>query len=131
MDCKNHPGLPASGRCAGCAEPFCGNCLVTIQGQTYCGSCKVMAVQGGPPAIEAATMPCPEASEALKYSLIGLVCFGIILEPIAIARALKAKRMIAANPRLTGSGKANAALVIGAIGLALWVLGLFSRVSGQ
>lgn len=130
MDCKNHPGLGASERCAGCAEAFCGNCLVSLHGKTYCAACKVMAVQGAP-VIETATMPCPEASEALKYSLIGLLCFGIILEPIAISKALKAKKMIEANPRLTGSGKANAALIIGIIGLSLWVLGMISRVSGK
>lgn len=87
----------------------------------------MMALQGQP-MIEAATIPCKEAGEALKYAIIGIFCFGIILEPIAISKALKAKKMMAANPRLTGSGKATAALVIGIVALILWVLGLFIRI---
>lgn len=87
-----------------------------------------MALRGGPPIVEEATIPCKEANEALTYSIIGVFCFGIILEPIAIMKALKAKKMIAMNPRLTGSGKATAALIIGIVGLILWILGMITRV---
>ena len=128
MQCKNHPGVSAADRCAGCAEAFCADCLVDIHGQKYCGSCKVMAVQGQP-VVEEATLPCKEADEALKYAIIGIFCFGIILEPIAILKALKAKKMLDLNPRLTGSGKANAALVIAIVALVLWILGIIVRVS--
>jgi hypothetical protein len=128
VQCKNHPNVAALDRCAGCGEPFCANCLVDMQGRNYCGSCKMMAVQGQP-LVEAATIPCKEAGEALTYSIIGLFCFGIILEPIAIAKALKAKKMLAANPRLTGSGKATAALIISIVGLVLWVLGMVAKFS--
>jgi hypothetical protein len=68
------------------------------------------------------------ADEALKYALIGILCFGIVLEPMAISKALRARKMIEANPALTGSGKANAALVIAILILLLWVVGLLSRV---
>jgi hypothetical protein len=129
MQCKNHPEVAAVDRCAGCAEPFCPDCLVDIQGQKYCGSCKTMALRGGPPILEEATLPCKEANEALTYSIIGIFCFGIILEPIAISKALKAKKMISLNPRLAGSGKATAALIIGIVGLVLWILGMISRIS--
>ena len=128
MQCKNHPDVLAIHRCAGCAEPFCSNCLVNLNGQDYCASRKVLAIQGKP-MIEEATIPCKEAGEALTCSIVGLFCFGIILEPIAIFKALKAKKMLAANPRLTGSGKATAALTIAIIGLALWVLGMIARVA--
>lgn len=128
MQCKEHPDVPAVDRCSGCAEPFCENCLVQIAGSKYCGSCKVLAVQGQPMA-EAATMPCKLAGEALTYAIVGLFCFGIILEPIAIIKANKAKKMMAANPALTGSGKATAALTIAIIGLVLWVLGIIIRVT--
>jgi hypothetical protein len=126
MQCKNHPDVLAVERCAGCAEPFCSNCLVDMQGQKYCASCKVMAVSGQP-MVEEATIPCKEAGEALVYAIVGLFCCGIILEPIAIAKAMKAKKMMEANPRLTGSGKATAALVIAIIGLVLWVLSMIVR----
>lgn len=79
--------------------------------------------------VEEATLPCKEADDALKYAIIGLFCFGIILEPLAIIRALKAKKMIAANPRLTGSGKASAALIIGIIVFVLWVLGVIAQIA--
>lgn len=128
MECRNHPGTAAADRCSSCMEPFCGNCLVTLRGRKFCGSCKVTALGSGMPVVEQATEPCPEAQEALKYALIGIFCFGIILEPIAINKALQAKRMIAANPNLTGEGKANAALVIGILGLVLWVVGVIARV---
>jgi hypothetical protein len=128
MQCKNHPAIAAVDRCAGCAEPFCGDCLVNIGGQKYCGSCKVLAIQGQPPLVEEATIPCKEASEALKYALFGIICFGIVLEPMAISKALNAKKMISRNPRLTGGGKATAALIIAVVILGLWVLGIISKI---
>jgi hypothetical protein len=94
----------------------------------YCGSCKVLAVSGRP-VVEQATIPCAMADEALKYALIGIICFGIILGPMAISKALKAKKEIAADPTLTGDGKATAALIIGIVVVVFWVLGLIARVS--
>jgi hypothetical protein len=129
MQCKNHPDVAAADRCSGCAEPFCSDCLVEIQGQKYCGSCKTMALRGAPPIAEEATIPCKEANEALTYSIVGIFCCGIILQPIAISKALKAKKMIAMNPRLTGSGKATAGLIIGIVGLVLWILGMIVRLA--
>jgi hypothetical protein len=129
MDCINHPGVAAVANCAHCGQPFCNSCLVPIQGMPYCGNCKSVAVSGTP-MVEAAMMPCKEADDALKYAIIGLFCFGIILEPIAIVKANQAKKMLALNPRLTGSGKAQAAMIIAIVGLALWVLGLIVRFSG-
>ena len=79
--------------------------------------------------VEEATIPCKEAKEALLYSILGIFCFGIILEPIAITKALKAKKMIGLNPRLTGSGKATAALIVGIVALVLWILGIIARIS--
>jgi hypothetical protein len=128
MECRNHPAAPAADRCSSCMEPFCANCLVTLRGRRYCGSCKMSVLGANPPMIEQATEPCPEANEALKYAIIGIFCFGIILEPIAIKKALDAKKLIAANPNLTGEGKANAALIIGILALILWVVGMIARV---
>jgi hypothetical protein len=128
MECRNHPAAIAEDRCTSCMEPFCGNCLVNLKGRRYCGSCKMTALGTGLPVVEQATQPCEEAGEALKYAIVGIFCLGIILEPIAISKALKAKRLIAANPNLTGEGKANAALVIGVVGLILWVIGVIARV---
>lgn len=129
MQCKNHPEVVAADRCAGCAEPFCNDCLVEIQGKKYCASCKTMAMRGGaPPVVEEATIPCKEAKDALIYAIVGIFCFGIILEPIAISKALKARKMMEMNPQLTGSGKATAALIIGIVALVLWVLSIIARI---
>lgn len=128
MQCKNHPQVQAVDRCAACAEAFCPACLVEIKGQKYCGACKVVAVQGTQ-VVEQATVPCKEADEALKYAIFSLFCFGFILGPVAISKAVKAKQMMNLNPQLAGSGKAMAAIIIGTIGLLLWVLGIISRVA--
>jgi hypothetical protein len=129
MQCKNHAAVTATDRCAGCAEPFCADCLVEIQGQKYCAACKVMAMKGPPVLAEKATIPCKEANEALTYAIVGIFCFGIILEPIALMKASKAKSMIEMNPQLTGSGKVTAARTIAVIALVLWVLGVLVRIS--
>ncbi len=126
MECKNHPEAAAIERCTGCAEPFCGDCLVDMHGQKYCGSCKVMAIKA-PIVLEEATLPCQEANDALKYAIIGIFCFGIILEPMAFAKALKAKQMIDMDPRLAGSGKVTVAIIMSVIAMALWIIGLVSR----
>lgn len=122
MECRNHPGAPATDRCAGCMEPFCSNCLVTVKGRSYCASCKVMALREGTMVFDQLSQECAEANEALKYAIIGIFCFGFILEPIAIVKALNAKKLIAANPNLTGGGKATAALVIGILLSCLYVV---------
>jgi uncharacterized Tic20 family protein len=87
-----------------------------------------MAVKGQP-VVEEATIPCKEAKDALTHAIVSLFCFGIILGPMAISKGLKAKKMIEANPRLTGSGKATAAIIIGVVALVLWIIGIFAKVA--
>jgi uncharacterized protein DUF4190 len=72
----------------------------------------------------------PEANEALRYALFGLLCFGFILGPIAIVKGNSAKKHIAADPRYDGEGIATAAQVIGwiEVGLSvLYILGAIAR----
>ncbi len=129
MECRNHPDRPAEDRCSGCMEPFCTNCLVTVRGRKHCSSCKVMAVGDRMPVVEAdATIPCSEAEEALKYAIIGIFCFGPILEPVALFKAIQAKKLIAANPALSGSGKVTAAIVIASIIIGIYGLALLSAI---
>jgi hypothetical protein len=78
---------------------------------------------------EALPMECPQANTALKYALVGLFCFGIVLGPLAIKNALDAKKLIALRPGMTGDGKATAALVIGIIDVALFFIGMFARLA--
>ena len=125
MDCLVHPGVPAVATCAGCAESFCDDCMIEIHGHKYCASCKSMAVAADD---FGAIMEAREAGQALKYALIGIFCFGIILEPIAIAKAIQAKDAIKTHPQLSGEGKANAALIIGTVMLILWALFMLSYI---
>ncbi|CCW34519.1 TPR repeat [Chthonomonas calidirosea] len=62
-------------------------------------------------------VPCQEATEALQIAIASLVLFvvGIVLGPIAIRKAIEAKRWIAASPYFTGATQANIALVLGVL----------------
>jgi hypothetical protein len=130
MNCIKHPAVVANVACSACAEPFCDSCLVTVKGQKYCAECKNSAIKGD--AVVANQGPagvCEEAGEALKYSIIGLFCFGFILGPIGVSKALKAKKMIRENPRLEGSGKATAALIVGIVATILSILMIVGRIA--
>lgn len=61
-----------------------------------------------------------DAKNALIMSIVGIFCFGIILEPIAIVNARKAKKVL--SPGDEGYGNAQAAEIIGWIAVGLWIL---------
>jgi hypothetical protein len=122
MDCQNHAAVLAVATCTGCAESFCQRCLVEVRGARYCAGCKQMAVSG----LAAPTLPCEDARSALRLSLVGLVILGIVLEPMAISKALSARRQIAQNPALSGAGHAQAALVVASIGLFLGLINVIT-----
>jgi hypothetical protein len=124
LNCHLHPEVAAATTCVGCAEAFCENCFVTIGGQDYCAVCKTMAIS---PGVVPATAKCKDARDALKLALLGFVCFGIVVEPIAIAKALKAKTLIKNDPSLSGKGVADASLFVAVCGLLLWLVGMFSK----
>jgi hypothetical protein len=127
MDCHDHAGTPAVGTCTGCAEPFCARCLVEVRGARYCAGCKQMAVAGMP----APVYLCDDAKSALRLAVVGLVIFGIVLEPIAISKALSARRQIAGNPALGGKGRVDAALVVAGVGLLFSLLNVIHCVGGH
>jgi len=58
-------------------------------------------------------------------AIVGLLCFGIVLEPVAIVLALVARRRIReSNGTLKGDGLAVAAIAVGVVGLLLAVVGM-------
>jgi hypothetical protein len=134
MQCNTHPGVEAFDRCAGCAEPFCPNCLVEIHGESYCGACKVLTIRGKPQALEELTEPCQEANIAFILAMVSVVlsifCCGLILGPVAIVRGAEAMKLINENPRLTGSGKALAAIIVGVttFGMSVFFFALLRKL---
>ena len=81
------------------------------------------------PIIEEPSIPCKEANEALTLAIVGLFCCSLIFGPIAISKALQAKKLIQADSRLAGTEKANAAIITGIISFILGHLNVLSRVT--
>lgn len=122
MKCKNHIEAEATNRCSGCQEVFCENCLIELEGKTYCGECKVMAVRETPIIMEESQrVPCDEAKTALTYAIIGLFCFGFIFGPMALVKAKEARDRIKDEPELTGDGKIVVAIILAILGIFVWI----------
>ena len=67
---------------------------------------------------------------AFVCSIVGQLCLGIVLEPVAIVLAVMARRRIrASHGALKGDGLAVAAIVIGIVGLLLAIVGLIIIIS--
>jgi hypothetical protein len=69
------------------------------------------------------------ATNALCFAIAGLFICGVILEPIAIVQARKAKKAL--EPGEPGQGKAVAAEIIAWIGLVAWILYLVFLVLNE
>jgi uncharacterized RDD family membrane protein YckC len=84
MLCRNHVDVSQGvRRCARCQTPFCGDCLVTIQGRDYCAVCKseqVMDVRSG-------TVPgvLPLASIGRRFAALWLDRFFLVLAVAVLA----------------------------------------------
>jgi hypothetical protein len=76
--------------------------MLELDGSFYCGSCKVMALRGRTPMLESAMSPSHAANEAMKTAIIAFFCFGFILGPFAIVKAIGARKEIRENVMLTG-----------------------------
>lgn len=131
--CQTHPTVAALDRCAGCAEPFCSNCMIEMYGQRYCGSCKVMALKGQPMP-ELGRFPCKESTTALVLAIISIFMIfcpiiGLIFGGASLAQAHKALQLINANPQLMGGEKARAARIIGGVALLLSILNWIANIA--
>ena len=63
-----------------------------------------------------------KANTALYMALGGIFCLGFALGAGAIRVGILARSEIAANPGMRGSGKATAAIFLGALDVLGWVL---------
>lgn len=70
-----------------------------------------------------------QATLALVLSILGVLCCGI-LGIVGLVIANNEKQAIAAGRRdPTNQGMAQAAFIIGIVGIALWVLGLIAQLT--
>lgn len=113
----------------------CTNCgYENPDGATTCQQCQQPLAQVAAPfaASNAKIQAAKSAKGALTTAIIGFFCFGIILGPIAISQARKAKAVLTQGD--DGYGNAQAAEIIGWIVLALYVvflgINLLSMCSG-
>lgn len=64
-----------------------------------------------------------QATVALVVGIVSIFLFGIILGPLAIILGVRAKKDVEeSNGRLSGRGKAQAAVYCGIASIALWVV---------
>ncbi len=131
--CLNHPEIPAVCVCSVCAEPFCAECVDAPGLAATCDPCREAdrargLAQGDVEPINTAATHL--AGEALTMSIIGILCFGIVLEPWALIKATRARREIKASKvPVNGAGKATAAIIIACSVFALWIIGVLAKLA--
>jgi hypothetical protein len=135
--CLNHDELPTEFTCAHCHLPFCGKCVLELQGERLCGPCKNFKVRGmqrpsrlTPLAIGAAVVAlvagsisfCLTSMGATQGSNPASIFFGVVavLPPIgALVLGLWAMKEVETKARTGGRALALTGLVGGALGV-LW-----------
>ena len=69
---------------------------------------------------------------SLICGIVGFLCFGVVLGPLAIVFSRKAQAEIAASGgRQTGEGMAKAGFILGIVALVLWAIGLIYRLASN
>lgn len=106
---------------------FCPYCGKELQDDAlacqYCGN----SVSMGPsPSMEMDSVN-KAANTALTCAIIGIFCFGIILGPVAIINAKKAKAVL--RPGDPGYGNANAGEIIGWVDIVLSAIQVFVYIA--
>jgi len=123
MNCYIHPDREATGTCARCGRPICGECTNTVAGNTYCPQ---DIPQGTPNQSVPSTNGFAIASLILGILSVPLVvCYGcgIVFAIAAIVTGFIARSQIKqSGGRQTGDGMALAGLILGIIVTALVIL---------
>lgn len=105
--------------------PRCG--LAVTIGTPLCPACRAITSPDG--LYHGPKTNAPGAVSSLVCGIIGLVVCGIVLGPIAISSANKAKNAISSDPSLGGEGLATAGKVLGIIDLVLFGVYVLIRLS--
>jgi len=72
-----------------------------------------------------------DAQTAMICSIVGILCCGIILGPVGLIKGLNAKKAMQASGNFEGQGMATAAIVIGAIDIGLFIIGIIINVAAN
>ena len=120
-------GAPPEGEMKAC--PYCGErILKTARKCRYCG--EFLRGKGG--VLPGRSQTCSEAKTALTLGIVSFFCCGIILGPLAIWYASKAKKIIAAgHGTYTGGGMATAGFILGIISTILNALVLLVNLASM
>lgn len=126
-------GMPASPY-AGAPPPgmmTCPRCTFMLAvGTQVCPGCRAITTPDG--LYHGPRVNAPGAVASLVLGIVGLMCVGVILGPLAIWQASSAKRAISSDPMYGGGGMATAGMVLGIISIvfgALWCVGFMSGAS--
>jgi hypothetical protein len=106
----------------------CPRCqLALASGTLLCPGCRAITSPDGlyhGPKINA-----PGAVKSLVLGIVGLFVCGVILGPLAISQANKAKQAMASDPRYGGEGLATAGTVLGIIAIVGFVVVMLTRMT--
>jgi hypothetical protein len=106
----------------------CPRCKVAIAvGTAICPACRAITSPDG--IYHGLKTNAPGAVKSLVFGIIGLLVCGVVLGPLAISEANKAKQAMAVDPTLGGEGMATAGKVLGILALIGWAIALFYRMS--
>ncbi len=122
MQCRNHPKVAATAKCASCGEPFCDNCVLTLRGQPCCAACKKAEIKGTTPPPPPSRRILSQARNALILAILGMFC-AVIFSPLALAKASEARKLLKEDVGYEGEGMVTAAQIIAVLELVMFVLG--------
>jgi RING finger family protein/uncharacterized protein DUF4190 len=105
--------------------PRCG--LVITIGTPLCPACRAITSPDG--IYHGPKTNAPGAVKSLVVGIIGLVVCGIVLGPIAISSANKAKEAMANDPSLGGEGLATAGKILGVLDIVGFAIAILIRMS--
>ena len=116
--------MEAIGACVRCGKGLCIDCKREIAGRILCQGCAdEILTQKTPPATAVIKEEAPGALLALILSIVGFFFspLAIVLGPITIHYANKAKTELKQRPELNGRSMATAGFIIGIIDIVIGV----------